>query len=53
VACRAALEAEATPASSAAPDRLGALEEKLDAVARAVDELRQIVCAQTMPSGRA
>ena len=51
-ACRAVLRAEATPAS-APPDRLGALEEKVDAVARAVDELRQIVCAQTMPSGSA
>jgi rubrerythrin len=49
-ACRAALEAETTGVASPS-DRLGALEEKLDAVARALDELRQIVCAQTMPSG--
>jgi rubrerythrin len=46
--CRAQLQA-ASPAET--PDRLGAVEEKLDAVARAVDELRQIVCAQTMPAG--
>jgi hypothetical protein len=51
-ACRAELEAAGTPPASTAPDRLDALEGKLDAVARAVDELRQIVCAQTMPSGR-
>ncbi len=33
--------------------RLDALDEKLDALARAVDELRQIVCAQSMTTGRA
>lgn len=32
-------------------DRLGGLEDKIDAVSRAVDELRQIVCAQAMPTG--
>jgi len=46
--CHAQLQA-AGPAGTAS-DRLGALEDKLDAVARAVDELRQIVCAQTMPA---
>jgi rubrerythrin len=35
---------------SGAPNRLGVLEDKIDAVSRAVDELRQIVCAQAMPS---
>jgi len=47
--CQAQLQA-AGPEGSAS-DRLGAVEDKLDAVARAVDELRQIVCAQTMPAG--
>jgi rubrerythrin len=42
----AARESE-TPASS---DRLGVLEDKIDGVSRAVDELRQIVCAQAMPT---
>jgi rubrerythrin len=47
--CASALGA--APATSApASDRLAALEEKVDAVGRAVDDLRQIVCAQTMPS---
>jgi hypothetical protein len=31
-------------------DRLGGLEEKIDTVCRAVEELRQIVCAQSMPA---
>jgi hypothetical protein len=31
-------------------DRLGELNDKVDALCRAVDELRQIVCAQTMPA---
>jgi hypothetical protein len=30
------------------PDRLANLEDKIDTVCRAVEELRQIVCAQTM-----
>jgi hypothetical protein len=46
--CQAQLQASAT--ASPASDRLAGLEEKVDAVARAVDELRQIVCAQSMPS---
>ncbi len=37
-------------ASAAADDRLDAIESKIDAVCRAVDELRQIVCAQSMPT---
>lgn len=36
---------------SSASGRLGVLEDKIDAVSRAVDELRQIVCAQAMPAG--
>lgn len=31
-------------------DRLDVIESKVDAVCRAVDELRQIVCAQSMPA---
>jgi hypothetical protein len=31
--------------------QLAVLEEKVDALCRAVDELRQIVCAQSMPAG--
>jgi rubrerythrin len=31
-------------------DRLGSMESKIDAVCRAVEELRQIVCAQSMPA---
>ena len=34
-------------------DRLVSLEDKLDAVCRGVEELRQIVCAQTMPAASA
>ncbi len=48
--CQAQLRAQPnTPQPSA--DRLTGLEEKLDSVARAVEELRQIVCAQTMTTG--
>jgi rubrerythrin len=36
--------------ATAADDRLDAIESKIDAVCRAVDELRQIVCAQSMPA---
>jgi rubrerythrin len=32
-------------------DRLAGLEAKVDAVCRGVEELRQIICAQTMPAG--
>jgi hypothetical protein len=38
------------PTTSAAEDRLAGLEEKIDTVCRAVEELRQIVCAQSMPT---
>jgi rubrerythrin len=34
-------------------DAMGTLEAKVDALCRSVDEVRQIVCAQTMPSGTA
>ena len=49
--CAAQLQAntcEASPAPEA--DRLAALEGKIDAACRAIDDLRQIVCAQTMPA---
>jgi hypothetical protein len=39
--------------AAASEDRLGVLEDKIDAVSRAVDELRQIVCAQAMPAANA
>ena len=35
---------------AAASDELAGLENKVDAVCRAVEELRQIVCAQAMPA---
>ena len=37
-----------TPAASASSSQIAALDTKVDALCRAVDELRQIVCAQTM-----
>lgn len=37
-----------TPSSDPSTDRLAGLEAKVDAVCRGVEELRQIVCAQTM-----
>jgi rubrerythrin len=46
--CKAQLESRG--ASGASSDRLASVEDKLDAVCRAVDELRQIVCAQSMPA---
>jgi rubrerythrin len=49
--CRAQLESRAGDAP-VSDDGLGVLEDKIDAVSRAVDELRQIVCAQAMPTGR-
>jgi hypothetical protein len=36
-----------------AGDRLAVLEDKIDTVCRAVEELRQIVCAQSMPAATA
>jgi hypothetical protein len=48
--CYEQLCAAAGSPSSAEGDRsLGAIEDKVDALCRAVDELRQIVCAQAMP----
>lgn len=51
-ACYEALQAAAGTGASApaSDDRLDALEVKLDAVCRAVEEVRQIVCAQSMPT---
>jgi len=47
--CYNLLKAECeTPAASASSTQIAALDEKVDALCRAVDELRQIVCAQTM-----
>ena len=46
--CKAQLESKG--GSGASADRLASVEDKLDAVCRAVDELRQIVCAQSMPA---
>ena len=49
-ACHTQLSAAACATTE--PDRLANLEEKIDTVCRAVEELRQIVCAQSMaPSG--
>jgi rubrerythrin len=48
--CKAQLEARGTAAPSQTDDRFVALEEKIDAVCRGVEELRQIVCAQAMPA---
>lgn len=48
--CCAQLRARGSDAT-AAGDRLAVLEDKIDGVSRAVDELRQIVCAQAMPAG--
>jgi hypothetical protein len=42
---------QAEPAApSSAPGELAALNDKVDALCRAVEELRQIVCAQSMPT---
>jgi rubrerythrin len=47
--CYNQLKAECeTPAAGASSNQIAALDEKVDALCRAVDELRQIVCAQTM-----
>ncbi len=54
--CCAELTARNATESSARAsddDRLVSLEDKLDAVCRGVEELRQIVCAQTMPAASA
>ena len=39
-------------AARATTKQLKALDQKVDSLCRAVEELRQIVCAQSMPSGR-
>jgi rubrerythrin len=46
-ACHTQLSAQASGAAPAG-DRLAGLEDKIDTVCRAVEELRQIVCAQSM-----
>jgi hypothetical protein len=47
--CYSQLKGECeTPAAGASSGQIAALDEKVDALCRAVDELRQIVCAQTM-----
>jgi rubrerythrin len=47
--CHAQLQEKAC-ATTESPDRLAALEGKIDAACRAIEDLRQIVCAQTMPA---
>jgi rubrerythrin len=47
--CHAQLAARACDTAES-PDRLAALEGKIDAACRAIEDLRQIVCAQTMPT---
>jgi rubrerythrin len=49
--CQRQLEAR-PPNQASDADRLAALEDKIDAVCRGVEELRQIVCAQAMPEAR-
>jgi rubrerythrin len=48
--CCAELSARDAAVDRADDDRLSSLEDKIDAVCRGVEELRQIVCAQTMPA---
>ena len=47
--CEAQLESKGRRGAVVGPTRVG-LENKVDAVCRAVEELRQIVCAQSMPA---
>jgi rubrerythrin len=47
--CCAQLQARGSEAAPSG-DRIGILEHKIDGVSRAVEELRQIVCAQAMPT---
>ena len=47
--CASILQSRASE-GSATPNQLATLENKVDAVCRAVEELRQIVCAQSMPA---
>jgi hypothetical protein len=48
--CYEQLKARQGPAPAPASGDLAALNDKVDALCRAVEELRQIVCAQTMPT---
>jgi rubrerythrin len=50
--CASTLQSRANggEAAAATSDQLTGLENKVDAVCRAVEELRQIVCAQAMPA---
>jgi len=48
--CYEQLKRQAGEGPTAGDDSVARLESKVDALCRAVDELRQIVCAQTMPS---
>jgi rubrerythrin len=50
--CASTLQSRANggEAAAATSDQLAGLENKVDAVCRAVEELRQIVCAQAMPA---
>jgi hypothetical protein len=50
--CHAQLAARACDTAES-PDRIAALEGKIDAACRAIEDLRQIVCAQTMPAASA
>src|SRR5262249_51901055 len=47
--CHAQLQARAC-ATTESPERLAVLEGKIDAACRAIEDLRQIVCAQPMPA---
>jgi rubrerythrin len=48
--CHEVLQCQAAAASTTAPQAdLSGLEQKVDALCRTVEELRQIVCAQAMP----
>jgi rubrerythrin len=49
--CKAQLESRGAGASNGSSDaRFATMEDKIDAVCRAVEEVRQIVCAQSMPA---
>jgi rubrerythrin len=50
--CKSVLESRRNGGSSESSDRLQSMEDKIDAVCRAVDELRQIVCAQSMSADK-
>ena len=48
--CASILKSRTNGSASPSADQLAGLENKVDAVCRAVEELRQIVCAQAMPA---